>query len=441
MVRRLTTILSLLIMFSGCAGESQPPPTKTNEIITYSSTDETNSNTQVGFNEIIQMPESNSNTKIITIELPSEFVFSPYVKPDLVYIRNFEFGGYMPFVRYSVASMTAEKVPVYEYAFLEKNIQHLDEGNGLYEILNHKYEKNYPIVDSFKGRYSRESFPKKEILNYFYKSRIVFVSQDGKRVANFSVLDAGKTGYNGEQAWGQQLDIYESSNILYSKQQNSEGEYFSDNRMVYDVDYTYTLFDLQGLLLSSHSVINYDKNIEFKIETRQEDVLNTPNNTNYLLTIDRRKQELHIYSFDEMSLDYIIKIPENLEVNQLLNGSNLLVTFSDYKEQNFKGFYNHTWLFNLDTLEMKYLGSYLFNPLLSPDGKYLAYVKVHGTGSHEYMDDINHFDEMDEGFYIQNLETGETVFYPVKGDGYEYDIINWVNEKGLEELLGISLSE
>lgn len=373
--------------------------------------------------------EHDENTKMIKIDAPSELKFTPYTKPNLTDIGEFEFGNYMPFVKYSVRTVTAEMIPIFEYAFLGNGITNLQYGYEIHDLLNNKYKKTYTVVDDF----SKSNTP--EILRrFFYESRIVFISEDGNRFLNLSILDGGKSE-SGEQIWGRQLDIYSSNDLIFSIL--NEGCDESGGNKIYDVSLSHVLFDLQGFIcvlenLNDESIINYYDNIESSIDFGYEQVLRIPNNTNNILTYDREKEELRIYSLNDMRLAYIVKISENVQINQLLNGVDLLITFNNYSE-----FCNYTYLFNLDNLEMRYLGNYMFNPVISPDKKYITYTKTNGTGSHEFITDVNNLNEMENGFYIKNLEKDETVFYCLESTG-EHGIINWVSENGLENSIGNS---
>lgn len=69
-----------------------------------------------------------------------------------------------------------------------------------------------------------------------------------------------------------------------------------------------------------------------------------------------------------------------------------------------------TYLYNNETKENQFMGNHFFGASLSPCGKYLAYMSPVG----ELADTQSGKDYTQEkqGFYIKNLETENTVFYP-----------------------------
>ena len=53
------------------------------------------------------------------------------------------------------------------------------------------------------------------------------------------------------------------------------------------------------------------------------------------------------------------------------------------------------------------------------------------------MCEINNLSAVVRGFYIKNLETGITTFYPIIGTGFMYSVVNWVDFEQLNASWGI----
>lgn len=325
------------------------------------------------------------NTAIIQIEAPETMIFVPFEKITKVNQNDFLFGAFTPFVRYTIDAMTAEMIPVYEYAFLCSYIRDVD--------------------------------------------GTIFISQDSRRTANFTYLYRKNSSYS--EGLKGQINIYEDGELIYSHILYDERNLSLRLDVWFDLNgfFVKEVFYLDDGFTSSHQMlINYSEGHAYNLGHRN--ILRVPNNTNHILEMDRNTQnigiwELRIYSLEKMNLDYIIQMPQNAFVNQFLNGRYLIITFTDFAGINFTDFFSRTYLFDLESQEMMHLGSYMFNPVISPDKTHIAFTSPNGTGSHEYMSEMNKLSYMQSGFYIKNLATGETVFYPIIGTGFMYNIINW----------------
>lgn len=412
-------ILAILMLISGFYTQGAPNQVNVNKNLTVDSQNEINNI------EILRIDEY---TKCITIKFPNEFKFLPYVSPALISINEFEFSEYIPFVKYSVRTVTNATTPIYNYALLGTDGS-INEGNIFYTMLNHQYERNYPITSNLKSL-NVDKF----LLDYFYKSKIIYISSDGKKIATGSIFNTGENEY-GNPIWNQQIDIFYNNNLIYSYSDN-------EDNYIYSFSMSDELFSFQDTLITEHGIIDYLNNKVFKIDvgdTQRSLRGELKGNDNVICVMDYKESKLYICSLDKASIDYVINIPEKIEINQCLNGEDLLVTF--YEDENEK-YHSSTYLINLDTFDMKFLGKYFRNPILSPDKEYVAYVKVNGSGRDDFISNLNNLDEMEDGFYIKNLKTNETIFYSFDSKyinsnriGYFYDVINWVNKEGVEGLL------
>ena len=70
--------------------------------------------------------------------------------------------------------------------------------------------------------------------------------------------------------------------------------------------------------------------------------------------------------------------------------------------------------YNIETKESEVLATFVYNYSISPDGKYLAYSSPVGESA-DIADISHHFGSnvlsMKKGFYVKNLENGQTTFY------------------------------
>ena len=382
------------------------------------------------------MPSSDQGAKIISLYLPSNIKFIPYTRPALT--SDFRFGDYIPLCKYSIDTMTTSVIPVYTYTFLDNSITSLSVGNGLYTLVNIQYEYTNPVVDLLSGYNGGLGYPTKAIIEFFYKSRIVYISENAKNLINLSFFNNG-IDKNGTRNWGIKIDIYEEkkkvhTDYFYEMNQSNEPDIFLD------FDKFYNTLDLHNVITktknsSIETIVDYTKNKSFDIDfSNNEEIMHIPNDTNSILTLDQEHKILRIYSLDTLSLNYIIHLPNDVEINQYTSSNNLLITFFEHSN-----YYSTTYLFNLNDLSMIHLGEYMNNPLLSPDNSYVAYVKVHGQGSQEYATESNNLDEMNDGFYILNIRSNETTFYPVNDiQAYDYSIVCWVSRAGLNEIIDTS---
>jgi len=371
----------------------------------------------------------------ISIEIPDSFAFEPYAEPALTPVEDFAFGGYFLFGKYAVDSITAEMIPIFDYAFMGRGVDGLREGNGLYALLNSSYAQNYRATNDLQGFHSGGLYPTQDVVNFFYQSRVAYISENGERVVNISVIDGGKAD-NGWPIWDQQIDIYHVSQKEYSMRLH---EWIADNDFpwyLYNFQSYVNLFDLQGnVVINQHKQVavinNYDEGSVYTLPPDKQ-MLSVPNNTNHLLLLDLIEQELSIYSLEAKRVLYVINLPENAQVEQYWENE-LLITFRNPYGSEAEYFY--TYLVNLQTLDMQMVGRYLTNPIVSPDQKWVAYAKPYGPGSHEYATEENRLHEMQNGFYIANIETGDTTFYALPETAYGCEAVGWTEQAGLLGLL------
>ena len=175
-------------------------------------------------------------------------------------------------------------------------------------------------------------------------------------------------------------------------------------------------------------IFNYSNNTSYNIRT-DYNICNILNNTNKLIFYswvgtDFEQMKYYIYSLDKLHLDYIINAPQICGMYQFINDKYLLLSFLP-----------NVYLLNLENQEMICVGNNMYYPKISPDLKYIAYTSISDLD----LDGADDEKGLNDGFYIKNLETSQTIYFPLLNEinAYAYGVINWVNKKGIEELIGI----
>jgi len=339
--------------------------------------------------------------------------FTPFVELSLTPMQEFQFGDYMLIVRYSIDILTAEVIPLYAHALLGEGIGCLEQGRTALGGLM----RDLGIANDY--------------------AEIVFISQDGRRIAVYHRI------YDLEDVfpwWRGQTDIFEDNELIFSFLRDDENLFRSWPNLMFDLDGFFIehseVMCADRFLTSGNLLIDFNNNVVYELEYIHGNMLWIPNNTNSILTfqrclLDTDIMEIRIFNIHDMNLNYIVQLPVNARVNQFIDGQYLVITFDDFAPESNRfenpGFYSHTYLFNIATHEMQFLGNYMFNPVVSPDKRFVAFTNPNGRGSHEFMCELNNLSSMQSGFYIKDLETGMIVFYPIAGIEFAYGVVGWVS--------------
>ena len=381
----------------------------------------------------------------VSIEMPESFAFEPYIEPELIHTEDFPFGEYFLFGKYQIDSMTAEMIPIFDYAFMGDGIHCLEEGMGLYALLNSSYVQNYPPISDLPFNRGGSVYPTKDMVDFFRRSRVTYMSEDGERIVNTSRVYGGELE-NGWEIWDQQIDIYHGAQQEYSMRLHEWAEENWHPWYLYDFQYDVELFDLQGdvVIKSARPTVvfsGFDEKTAYALEAGHGSILQIPNSTNHLLLHNYPENILTVFSLETKSVVYVVSLPEGTVVDQYL-GDELLITFGDFGEHG--TMYSCTYWVNLQTLETQRVGSYLAQmiggyftnyPIVSPDKKLVAYAKPYGPGGHENATEENRLDDMQEGFYITSLETNETTFYSLPTEVYGCEPVCWTSQEGVLGLI------
>jgi len=331
----------------------------------------------------------------------------PYIKPALVSPEEFDFGNYFWFVDAgSLWHMNA--LPEYKYAIIGKGTNNISDGIRIFEKIQNKYYKKYDIP---KSTYDGSLSDRIETMDKIISERQVLgISADGKRVLCLSYqYREGQRDYY--EYWDELYEIYENDTLI-------ESVLFEKKH--YD-DFLSNLFTatshMNGYFIttlerdSETTYINFENGIESNsIKTSHAGNFDK---TTYL-SETYKQSDYRIYSLENGSLINEYTLKENREIICYIGNKILLTEKDNYSE-------GKVYLADPDGSNEIYLGSYMFNPVLSPDGKYLAYEsKYYGN-------------EIDSGYYIKNLETGDTVYYEC--DIMYKNIKGFIEKDGFYELI------
>ncbi len=368
----------------------------------------------------ITLPAEDENTKKILIPYPSDFIYG-YQEPELVSPEDFEWGDYVPFVRYGTGSYGEVGIPVYSYAFLGEDAATVEEGNALYNKLNDKYKKTFNYTPDDRLHYYPLS-NEPDAMKLVNESRIIYISTDGKTVGNF-YINKGSDYSDTNPVWSSYYELHTEgapSTLYYSPvcYNYDDGNYIAyyTNAYIHPEfhPYEYNTFPQRyDLHVNTNTVIYYGS-----------DTIN-------IYSLDQNKL---IYRIDfDFELDPIGK---NYGMVQLLDERYLImIIYNDYLVEE-GGPCHNIYLFNLETEEMTRINNYSYNPLISPDGKYLMYTSAPFSTT-EVNSPINWNYKMKYGFYIKNMENGEITYYQPEYTDYGSDAVplSWIEKDALDNLL------
>ncbi len=91
--------------------------------------------------------EAKEPEKIKTLKITFTDDFNEYVAPELCSVEDFDWGEYMPFVKYAEARYTNGGSLIHGYAFLTPDTRSLDEGKAIYKRVNDKYKITSEVID------------------------------------------------------------------------------------------------------------------------------------------------------------------------------------------------------------------------------------------------------------------------------------------------------
>ncbi len=323
------------------------------------------------------------------VTLPFDFSKEPYAEPEITPTNEFVWGDYMPFVVYTKDNLD-DPIPI--FALLGEGVTTLDEGHKVYEKLNNLYLTTYPVPE---GDYSGISYSEERISDYLFGSNIINMSEDLEKMEVWRVVD-----FENSKA---ELDVYQKGVLVSTTNYDT---WYRTNARVRD-ESTGVNISFDGL----QATRSYD---------------HTDN-----------KQSYQVHKKSELLYEVVFELEEhyNVVLNQIIDETHLLLTFINHSDTpitsnpNDNGISRNTYLFSAEEKSLTKVENYIANPLMSPDGKYLIYSSFKDRNASANPPD-NWAYVMKAGFYVKNLENGQTTFYPFDCDwNPAHDALCWISKE------------
>ena len=370
----------------------------------------------------------------ITSEIILEQELEPYIKPNLISWEEFDFGDYFWVVLpTNTIYQSAGNLFDYKYSILGENISSINNGLKIFEKIQNKYYKKYDIPNRVYDINNTDWDA--EIKKILSERQVLNISADGKRVLclSYQYRDDQRDYY---EYWDQLYEIYENDTLIKSVlfEKKEYNDFYAD-------DFRATSY-LNGYFITTYSTLekesettymNFEKGME--VHLGNIPYLKNLDKTTYL-SEDHNQNTYKIYSLEDGSLIKEYTLKENRKI-VCYTGDKILLTEKDKKIRSEDSnidcvFYNEgkVYIADVNGSNELYLGSYMFNPVLSSDGKYLAYE------SYSEEEWISEFckNDMLSGYYIKNLDTGDTVYYEC--NIFTKEIKGFIKKNGFEKLIG-----
>lgn len=369
--------------------------------------------TQKFFENTREFPKNEEALKTVHISFPEDFPMETYKKPVSVSPENFDFGDYMLNVTFAVGNITASD-HVYTNSFLGDGIGDIDEGRELFDRFNEKYMIKHPVENYYYD--NSLVTPNSFLGNYLYNSRVTYISPDGRLVITKSLVDTKEKdsvvdSWYSYDGWMERTDYYTDGRHTASELSDS-----------YFWGYSKGTANLPNYSTSGDYTGDYEYFGNGDLYSHSQ------NRKVYHLILPNK----YVKNDDGSILSLACNI------NQIIDDRYLLLDM----QKSFPGSttdnatYSHcSYLYDLETGEYTYLGSYLFEATISPDGRYLGYM----TYWWDYIPNISENDlyEMQDGYYILDLESKKTVFYSNEKYGYK-EISGWVSKNAINSAIAHS---
>lgn len=411
----LSVIMILLTSLAFCACSSSDILSQNDDAQTI---DEKESNSVIDNEQqnTIELSLKDKNTKKIIIELPEDFTATSYQR-NLIPQKEFQFGEYIPFVEYAIDRYTIHNY-INTRAFLTSGVSSLEEGQELYNKLNSKYLLQQPVTAETNENHDIER-------DFLFKSSVTDVSEDLSEIERTLFIDMqpDTQEYFLEKEWEVRRDIIKNDEVIKSQTQKHdfiEPKDFTDVSVITPKEYGYLL---------------------------KKDVVDDSDFVYYSTHLDEADFDelfLYVYSLDDYKMKYEFVLPWGKEIQRDEKNSvysdvvgitdNRYVTL-EYHVVIDDVLYQSVYVLDMTNNIYTHIEDFAFNPVMSPDGKYLAYTSpvLDQGGARQ---DITNLTSMERGFYVKDISTGKTVFYPYKNARSTYCVKHWVLEQPLLNLIG-----
>ena len=373
------------------------------------------------FDTYVYLKEKDNDTVNVSINIPDDFSERPFDPEELITPEQFTWGEYVPFVSYVIGTYTASDQAT-DYAIISSKTQNMADAIQLYNSLNDKFLIKRPICNH--DVFGFDPMNSKFIRNVFYDSKIIDISENVDQVVreSYEVKDESKyqikyVTYNDFIGIKDTIDI--ASGNIDTKTKDSLDTYYpeaysgAEGRKYYQFPFGYMNYDVYGdeiVASTKGRICIYDKNtkkMKFDIILPYTEVESNGN---------------ELGSFGIILKDYI-------------DGRYLILSVEKWGKMHEDDVYNSifvSYMYDLQTGEFTELARYPAEFSISPDRKYVAYTSPMGW---DYGGDVvnNNLEAMHNGYYIRNIETGETVAF--ENEYFWEDIEGWVKEEKLTELI------
>ncbi len=454
MKKLLTLIFVTLFLFTSCKEEVKPKevetptdveentevetPTEVEEII-LPEPDENTKVIEIAFPKELIEKEYNENANVVKIPFPESFYKEEYTEPTLVIPEEFEWGEYVPFVRANDYQYERYNLP--RYAILSDISPTFEEGEVLYSKLNEKF------LEDFEGEWTKiEANPlgKDNIDKYndfLRKSRITYIAPELNLIGRVRTFPS-------DSVWNSKYDIISKEGILKSFYKSDidcyeltlGGDWGSYSQPIY----AYNDKLLQHAISLNGEVFNQksEKYFHLPVFFKHDQTIIDENDFTKIII---NEYEYQFYNKEKSSIEYIFTTYSNdnlqespdLEESFIIadsvhfyptNTLKQLLTFSKFVgPADAPSLKNDCYIFDLESEKLAYIESFVCEPNISPDGKYLLYTNIETPDLAPIP--------MKRGIYIKNLENNTTVYYETSGDYDSHGVIEWVNKNKLMDLI------
>ncbi len=439
MKKLLTLLFVTLFLFTSCKEEVKPKEVETpidveenTEVQTPTQNEEP---TEIETPIEIEQPQETEQKDFVTIktekdgkttelnfEIPSEIFNVPYGNPTFTSYEDFDFGDYGLFVGIVTHSHTAEQLPEYAYGLITSETANIDESLELYNTFNknnqaeNKSDKTEPLL--MKSRFYEERM---------LESKVVYISEEADVLGKAVLIDGDGWSYE---------KIPTEDDINYPSDYD---EAFFERKWKARYDLTDREGNVINSLYNDEADMTFFNNYGFKEVPSHETRYSYTINGRYKYTKEESETNYKKFTYKLFPLINRIDNEEQTEMKLTIE-SDVEWILTDYVEDKYLLFSLYDtnnlfqkgrplYLYDLMTSQLHLIEYYACHATISPDGKYIAYTSIlyDERGSLEW-------NNMKIGFYIKNLETGETVFYDCedKLSMYIQFIAGWVKEENLK---------
>lgn len=374
-------------------------------------------------NKHIYLGHKDGDTKEVAVDFPADFPYGPYSEDNIVPSDEFDWGGWALLGSRTVGYFTNSDV-ILDYVLMSETTSDIEEAEELYKEYNSRYlvktdpKFDYDIKDS-----TFESF--------IYDSRITHISEDGSEVIRRIHTDEN-TKLEEDSWYGNMIDGSWKANY----------EWLNNGVVQKIVTTTSSFYDLECEEIEADysSLPDYVPPLEYYRFWR--------NLYDGCVTYESRGKVI-IYSSDSKKLLWEITLPyeetdlsdtefriSSMELRDFVDHRYLILEMTSYvksKENDwyFRDYVYGTYSYDLLTGEYILLAPYCsgYSIIISPDRKYVAYDSLQGEPNDIDYEE-NNLIAMKPGFYIRNIETGETVAFHIEtGDETPLCFTKWESIK------------